>query len=252
MSEPDALSVELDQAIESGLGQLAKSVAEESYSPEDRLQTLDAHAKRVEIEIRQDIQNYKKKCHDGMRYLLEALDELSHKDTEINLDHLREELQAGFSKLNSLQAIEKMGQEVMQGSTWKKVLGLQESTLNTLYKGAKALFEAGKYSEAEAAFMLLTSLDAAQSTFWLALGHTEFYLNSFAEAINAYEAAGSCESASCWPPLYAANCYEAANDFPKALECAEKAQALFVESGEKDPALEEAIREKIAYLKHRA
>jgi len=84
--------------------------------------------------------------------------------------------------------------------------------METLYQGAKALFDAHSYSDAEKAFFMLCSLDPSVFTYWIGFGHTNFQQNNYQEAVTCYSMASMLNPQDIWPHIWAANSFEKEKD----------------------------------------
>lgn len=243
---------ELETAVKDGLGPLAEAIAEETSSPEDKLVSSKARAEKLEAEIRENLDAFTKKCRDGFIACVKEVQALGAHDPEIDVQGLRDDLQQAFDQLDSLETVENFGMQVLEGESWSDLLHFKESTLQLLYKGAKHLFDEKRYEEAEQAFSFLITLDAKQYPFWLGLGHAAFHLKNWDLATNAYAMASINDPTSVWPHIYAANCFEAQNNFHHALMALEEALEVYKKGGAENKELEEAISRRIAEAKNKA
>lgn len=252
MAQPDMIEDELQKSIDESLETAAHTIAEREHSPQDQLMTLDAHAKTIQHQLSQYMLLAKKHIADGFVFCIESIREIAHTDTSINLESLEHDLTESFSRLDTVATIKDMSSKVVDGASWKELLGLSDDTLQILYKGAKRLFDKGNHPQAEAAFFFLTTVDYKQYAFWLGLGHAAFHLANHNQAINAYEMAESCRPGAIWPHIYMANCFEALHDYQESLTALEKAEHDLLNCTEKDSHLEVDLRERIANAKKRA
>jgi len=252
MAQPDMIAQELQKSIDENIETASREIAKKEHLPQDQLMTLDAHAKTIQHQLSQYMLLAKKHIADGFVFCVESIKEIARTDDSINLETLEHALTESFSRLDTVATIKDMSSKVVDGTSWKELLGLTDDTLQILYKGAKRLFDNGNHPQAEAAFFFLTTVDFKQYAFWLGLGHAAFHLGNHNQAINAYEMADSCCPSSIWPHIYMANCFEAQMDYQESLTALEKAQLELNNSQEKDPHLEVDLRERIANAKKRA
>lgn len=246
------VTVELEQQVAKSLGPISKAIAEEVHMPENHLQTIDMQAKKIEHELSQYMLLAKKRIRDGFQNCVEAVKALSAIDPQIDIESLKENVNQAFSRFDTVAIAKDMATKVVEGKTWKTLLGLSDLSMELLYRGAKDLFDSGRHPEAEAAFFFLTTVDYTQYTFWLGLGHAAFHLGNLNQAINAYEMADSCVPGSIWPHIYMANCFEALNDYSESLNCLQAAESELQNGQEKNDALSIDLRERIANAKNRA
>jgi tetratricopeptide (TPR) repeat protein len=245
MSRQDNFERELKQAIENELTTYSKTVAEQSCLPNNPLSNPTQLAKKIEFELKEKLETTRKQCSDAVMNCLEIL------KSESNFEIVQEDLKQGFSKLSSLENVQKRGQEANDGTPWSTLLGLKEETLQALYKASKQLYDSQMNTEAESAFTLLVTLDSARPTFWLCLGHSQFRLNKFEQALASYQTAKVLQPSSIWTEVYLANCYEALHDFDHARAALETAQSLLKDSEEMDLDLKEVLHERITLIKNR-
>lgn len=244
----EMIVLELDREINQSLAPLCQTIAEEAGLPQEALLSPKAKAESIENEMKAEITNYRKKCTEGFVLCVDEMQEIARKDPTIELQVVKQNLSMAFDKLDSLDTIKNYVKEVLSGQTWRELLGISESSLQALYKGAKAMFDEKRYREAESAFCFLATLDSSQYAFWLGLGHCCFHNKNFKEATNAYAMASMADSAAVWPHVYAANCFEATSDFHHALIALESAKKTSVNGTERNRDFEEALHQRIVML----
>lgn len=242
MSTSEALS----EPFVTEVKEIAQAIAKEAHDPTDPLQNLDVLSQKIEHELSQCMLLAKTRIRDGFNYCVQAVKELAQTDSSINLQELQENVNVAFGRFESVAQAKDMCTKVMQGKSWKELLGLSDVSTNLLYQGAKKLFDAGKHPESEAAFFFLTTIDYGQYCFWLGLGHAAFHLNNINQAINAYEMADTCQPGSIWPHIYMANCFEALHDFEESLHSLQTAERELQSNPDKDTGLAMDLRERIA------
>jgi len=242
---------ELDKEVSEEIGVLAHQIAEGVHNPQDPLQSLDVHANKIEHELSQCMLLAKTRIRDGFKFCVAAVQEMAQTDTSIDFEALKENVNVAFSRFDSVAAAKDMCTQVMEGISWKSLLGLSDTSMDLLYRGAKKLFDAGNHPESEAAFFFLTTIDYAQYAFWLGLGHVAFHLSNLNQAINAYEMASSCKPGAIWPHIYMANCFEALHDFEESVISLQQAQDELLSSPDQDQGLLIDLRERITNAKTR-
>ncbi len=247
------VSEALDNKIDEEVKCIAHDVAEETHLPEDPLQSIDVQQVKLEHELSQCMLLAKTRIRDGFIYCVESVKEMANTDTTIDLEALEENVATALGRFETVAIVKDMCSKVLDGTSWKNLLGLNDTSVDLFYLGAKRLIDSRRYPEAEAAFFFLTTIDFAEYNFWLGLGHAAFHLGNLNQAINAYDMAASCQPGSIWPHIYMANCFEALHDFEESLSCLRAAeQELLTNSAKKDHALEIDLRERIANAKSRA
>lgn len=245
-------SAEVVRALEQSIKEMIKPVSHsvaQAMPQETPLESGEVRARKVENELSQYMIYAKKRCVDGFFCCFSSVKELARVDEQINVVALELNVKMAFSNLDSLMEVEKYSEEAQKGISWGDILGITDSSLQLLYRGAQRLIDTGAYPEAEAAFFFLTTVDYKQYAFWLGLGHSAFHFGNLYQAINAYEMAESCEPSSYWPSLHMANCFEKVNDYHEALIALEKAYGIYQSSEEKDLQIEQSLYERIAKTK---
>ncbi len=241
----DNVTDELEKLANQSLEATKHEIAANSFKGDDPLQNFELHEGQVERELSQCMLLAKTRIKDGFTYCVKAVEELARLDTNIDLEALKENVNRAFSRFDTVARAKDMCTLLMQGMSWKELLGLEDKTMELLYLGAKHLFDLGHHPEAEAAFFFLTTVDYSQYVFWLGLGHAAFHLNNLNQALNAYEMAESCQPGSIWPSIYMANCFEAQRDYSESLNYLTAAQNQLLASGEKDQILSQELKARI-------
>ncbi len=236
---------ELEKLANQSLEETKHHLAEEKFTGEDPLQNAEFIEAQLEHELSQCMRLAKTRIKDGFTYCARAVDDLARTDTTIDLDALKENVNRAFSRFDTVARAKDMCTLLMQGISWKELLGLDDRTMELLYRGAKYLFDLGHHPEAEAAFFFLTTIDYSQYAFWLGLGHAAFHLNNLNQALNAYEMAEECKPGSIWPNIYMANCFEAQHDYEESLIYLKAAQDQLHASDQKDEMLAQELLTRI-------
>lgn len=245
------LEKKIEKEIMSELPKLAQLAAEELSASGHPLENPKMQAEKIEQEIHHDFEVYKKKCKEGMMLCVKAVEELAANDHSIDMKKLRADLLKAFALFDSIETVKKLGEQVLEGKTWKELLHIKDSTFEMLYKGAISIFDTGKYEEAEEAFFILSLLDSNKYLFWIGLGHSAFHANHHDVALKAYMAASMADSSSIWPHICAANCFEVKNDLNHALMALEEAQEINKNSPHKDVEIGTELTQRIAVLRHK-
>lgn len=241
----DSLEKEVTQEIQ----EIAHALAKESVDP---LESFDAKSIKIEHQLSQCMLLAKTRIREGFTFCVRAVEELARVDAAIDLGQLKENVNYAFSRFESVAVAKDMCTKLMEGYSWKSLLGLSDETVSLLYQGAKKLFEAGHNPEAEAAFFFLTTVDFAQYAFWLGLGHAAFNLGNINQALNAYEMADTCQPNAIWPHIYMANCFEVLHDYEESLVSLQNAERELLLQQEPNPKLATELKERIINAKNRA
>lgn len=237
---------EFKNLIHDSTAALAKIVAEEQAHEKDLLDTK-TRQKKIQHELEEDIKQRTQKMHDGLQACILSLRQCT--DLPISADALVQELHTCFQKIDSAKTLSKFGQGVLQGTSWKTSLGISNDCMQTLYRGAPALFERKEYVNAEKAFFVVCSLDPTQSGYWIGLGHSSFQMHNYPQAINAYSMASALDPQNVWPHIWAANTFEKENDFVYAKMALEEALALLQSQKPKNQELIQELQARIQ-IKH--
>ncbi|MBS0655389.1 MAG: hypothetical protein JSR46_06420 [Verrucomicrobia bacterium] len=249
MPQPGVHQV-LDASIRETIQSLAHTIAQDA-PPQNQLESPVVHEKRIQYELSQYTLYARKRCIDGFFSCFGVVKDLARADDQINFTDLEQNVKTAFASFDTVAAAEELSTRAQEGASWKDLLGITDTSLQLLYRGAKHLIDSKSYPEAEAAFYFLTTIDYKQSAFWLGLGHSAVQFGNHYQAINAYEMAQSCDPASCWPTIYIANCFERLNDYEEVLQALEKAYAIYQNSVNADPELGKSLQERIVNAKAR-
>jgi tetratricopeptide (TPR) repeat protein len=252
MAEISQVILALEGALAQDIKLLTHQVVQ-NEAPKSVLESPQIHEKRVGKELSQYMLYAKQRCVDGFFSCFEGVKTLAQNESEIDLLELEKNLQSAFSRFDTVPNIQSLFTvSETQNACWKDLLGLTDTTLQLLYRGAKQLIDTGNHPQAEAAFFFLTTVDFRQYPFWLGLGHAAFHLGNLNQAINAYEMASTCDPKAFWPHIFSADCFEALNDYEEALGSLERALVHYQNAGQQDAELEKGLQERILKAKSRS
>ena len=251
MPAPTYIENELEQALDESLKNFCRSEVEKQSHKKDPFLTPEAKKERLHAQIKSQVEVFKKRVSEGFLLCVEVLKARAAIDPSIDLNAVKENLSQAFEKLDSVEGIQGYAEEASGGKSWSVLLGLNAQTRELLYKSAEELFTSKRYSDAEAAFTFLITIDQTQYAFWIGLGHSSFHLGKHKEAAEAYSMASLCNPFSAWPHIYCANCFEAMSDFAQAVVCLHDAEHAYFQGNIRDNNFEELLRQRIANLKHR-
>lgn len=240
---------ELETSLNENLGVLAQAVAEETKTEMGQLVSTQAKAAKFKMQMQKDLHTLSKNCQEGITLIMESVKELAVHDTSIDLEVVMQDLMQGIEKINSLEKVEELGMQLLEGKCCNDLLKLKPNTLKVLYRGASKIFDAGRYQEAVSAFTFLSTLDSKQFAFCNSLGHAAYHSKDYSLATNAYAMASMCDPSSVWPHIYAANAFEAQKDFAHAKLALESAKEVNNLSSHKNQELEHTLDSRIAALK---
>lgn len=220
MKTADAFEKALKEIYDS----IPQFLAQNIYQEKKELSPFPPNQEKIESDLKKDMISFQQRCHKGFTIILS---ELKKQDLpSLELPAFEKKLNKSFRSLMSPQPFTQAILKVVSGTSWRETLSIPVSELEWLYRGAKTLFDTGKYVEASDAFTFLSWFDSTQPDFWLALGHSCFHTGEYTRAISAYGVASSSLPQEPWPHIHAAACYEALGDLDQARNCLMEGQFL--------------------------
>ena len=183
---------------------------EQGEDPQKKLLPQAAREKKIQHELEAHTKKMEKKMEEGLKACIASLDRC-HK-LPMKKEAVVEELRSCIAKINSPEALAKLGEGMLSNITWKSQLGISNNCMESLYQGAKALFDAKSHHEAEIAFFVLCAFDPTIFSYWVGFGHASFQQHNYEQAINGYTMASSLHPEDVWPHIWAANSFEKHND----------------------------------------
>ena len=209
---------------------LSKIVAQEQTS-EKSLLPAAAREKKIQHELEEHTKKMQKKMGEGLRACLQSLEKCHN--LPMAKEAVAAELKSCFAKIDTAEALVAMGQAALKNISWKAHLAISDDCMESLYQGAKALFDAQAYNDAEKAFFVLCALDPTASAYWIGFGHTSFQQNNYEQAINGYGMASTLNPEDIWPHIWAGNSFEKQGDHDHAKMAL--GEALNLEKGKPSP-----------------
>lgn len=219
----------LDRAFEelySSLPELLGQAYVREMGEKESLSLLHQSQQRVVHELGIEISTLRRRCRNGLQLILESLHSQPESETCTAATQLEKELSDKFQGVISSPTFTQIVLRVVSGETWRESLRLPRESLDLLYKGARAVFEEGRFQDATDCFAFLAWFDARQYDFWLALGHSQFHCANHEGAISSYGVAAHCLPSESWPHIYSATCFEAIGDVEQAARCMKTALRL--------------------------
>lgn len=240
---------DFDKVLLKNAHAFAADIAEERGF-ENLLYPKEAMENSLSKEIIESVQNRKEKIDQGLECMLQSLDYCQVSSTEKQL--LIEELEGALSKINSEEALQKLGQATFSDISWKEYLCISDAAFQTLYTAAKALFESKRFAEAEKAFFFLCAFDPTKYAYWLGLAYASFQEKLYEESIHAYTVASAIDPESEVPYIFVAEVFQEIQDFENATIALDSAIALLSECVPKDISQIQKLQEKRITCAHRA
>lgn len=196
----------------------ATKVAEELLVHPNSLLPPQALLARYQQNMLDEMSTYKKRQKKGASFLSQSLSELAVEQPEL----FTQEVIDGIARISSLSdriAVEEkqFNEHVLSGGTIQEFAGVDDTTINCLYQGAKRLYEQDFLESAADAFLFLTGLNPDMDVFWLGLGNAEFYRKNYPQAVTAYSKAIEINPFNPSSHMALSECYETMGEKDKAL-----------------------------------
>ena len=206
---------------------------------------LEQSQHRIVHELEKEISTLRQRCRIGLKLILEQLRSITNPEISSAIPQLELDLSTKFHGVISSPIFTQIVLRVVSGETWRESLRLPRDSLDLLYKGARAIFEDGRFQEAVDCFAFLAWFDSRQYDFWMALGHSQFHCANHAGAISSYGVASHCLPEESWPHIYSATCFEAIGDYEQASRYMKEGLGLEKNKSASDPGLILAVERKI-------
>jgi len=237
-----------DQAFE----ELFKSIPEilghsfvDEMASQESFPLLQQSQQRLVHELGFEISALRQRCRNGLKLILQQLHAMKDPEIIAALPQLEDELSSKLRGIIFSPTFTQIILRVVSGETWRESLRLPKETIEFLYKGARAIFEEGRFEEAIDCFTFLSWFDSRQYDFWMALGHSQFHCANHEGAISAYGIASHCLPQNSWPHIYSATCFEAMGDYDQAARCMKEGFGLEKNKSASDQGLLFALEHKI-------
>jgi len=214
---------EFDKLVHESTSALAKLLVQD-HPHDSSLISASAKEKKVQKELEAHIKSMEKKMEVGLHTCINALDHC--RNLPQTKKEVIEELYKCLSAISNLETLAHMGQALFSEASWKSQLGISSNCMESLYQGAKFLFNDKHFNEAEKSFFVLCALDSTVYAYWIGLGHSSFHLHHYKQAIDAYSMASALNPEDVWPHIWAANSFEKEKDLEYAKMALQEALAL--------------------------
>lgn len=191
----------MDPNLRDASRELAQLFAEEEVHKPQQMLSQGALEERYQKEIEGEMVIFSKKVEHGLTRIVEALQE------------------QGLLTEDVIHAIKNIGDKP------------SDAIAETLYQGAKWLFEQRLFDDAADAFVFLTSLKPDVYAFWLGLGNSEYGRKHFKEALWAYERAGDVQPTDPICHIISSRCYQELGEQQNAINALDKALQVIQGSG---------------------
>ena len=239
---------EIQQQVDESVQSIAELIAK-NHSPQSKLLPKAAYQDKVAHEIEAHIHSCRQKIEQGLHNCIIALAECV--DSPMNKEHVLEELVACFQKIHTAKDLSELGLSISHNISWKQHLSISEKCMESLYHGARLLFEKQHFEAAEKAFYALCSLDPTQEVCWFGLGHSSVLQKKYQEAVDCYCMASSLDPKNVWPHVYAANCFIEIKDYKHAKMALKDALKLQKENKQADAQLTKTIEAQLHTIQHK-
>lgn len=238
----------LDRAFEelyTSLPEILGHAFVEEMGAEGTFPLLQQSQQRVVHELGIEISTLRKRCQNGLKLILQELHSMDEPEVKNALPILEHDLSSKLHGIISSPSFTQIVLRVVSGETWRESLRLPKECIDLLYKGAKAIFENGRFQDATDCFAFLSWFDARQYDFWMALGHCQFHCANHEAAISSYGVASHCLPEESWPHIYSATCFEALGNFEQASRCLKDGLGLEKNKAPLDQELLQALERKM-------
>jgi len=224
--------------LHDGAEEIVESCSENIYQ-EQALLSPKMQKEKLVRDIETATKEVQKKIADGLKACLEAVTD------ESQVKKIKTEFEKISKKFNSEEAAVELGINLCKNISWKEHFSFPEEYMETLYQGAKLIFEKKDMFYAEKAFFFLTTVDPKSYAFWVALGHTSAELKYYTQAVTAYAMAGALDPENPWPHFWAAEVFLLEKNSDSAKMAFEAALSIEQEKESQDQKLLNMLQEKI-------
>lgn len=186
-----------------------------------------------------------RKMSDGFKMAMESLIDLGRYVSEPELAACTRSL-AEVSMIHEIidkhwnLVLEKMA----KGEEISAALGISYDGLQGMYALGRMFFEHQHFDEAVSCFCLLSLLAPEQEIFWLGLGHSEYCLGRFKDAMIAYTMASEVATQDPAPHLFMAHCFRAMKEDMFISHC-----FMLAEQAASTEGVKREVRESVQRLK---
>ena len=125
--------------------------------------------------------------------------------------------------LQKLRNPDELRRHIENGDSLQTILGYSDKLMEQMYQAAKDVFTEKRYSEAQEAFLFLTTLNPYVYAYWLGLAMSYQLIEEYEQAILAYDCASKVEPETPLPYYYKAGCHNLLNEIDAAKVVIEQA-----------------------------
>lgn len=172
------------------------------------LASEDGDKAKIAREMMEKAKDTQYKMSDGLEACIAEIKQFSAHSA----DSAIKELQSSLKTIHKPEALKSIEENVLSGSSLREQLGISDDTMQTLYQGARTIFDKGCYVDAAKAFFALCNLEPAVSSYWIGLGHANFQNREYSDAVDAYSMLSMCSPNDAMPHIWAANCFKEQHD----------------------------------------
>ncbi len=233
---------QLKQYIQEITKELAEILTQDNLQ-KGKLLTETAQSAKIEHELQSQFESNINTMKNGLTAIINSLRECT--DLPLSVDQVIEELYGCLRSIKSVHDLNKIAQSLFSEISLKTYLSISNTCMEALYIGAKNLFDLKEYNHAQQAFFVLCTLDPTQFVHWIGFAHTNFQNKNYQEAINSYAMASALDPTNIWPHIWAANTFEAMNDFHHASMALQNALDQLAQEVPKNQELIQTVEERI-------
>lgn len=208
---------EWQRELRAQLERIAQQMKEYSQGIDKRIPTLSSPVLEPQVQkIEDGLTIVFQKIESGIRKLVDLMVDLAEtkqEDVSGLLHAMSDMVMVASVVMKDMKPSLKI---LAKGETIQSVLGVSDSTLNSLYDFSCYLYENQHYEEASGAFCLLALLNPSYMAFWLGLGNCEYLLRRYQEALLAYTFASEVSPADPLPQILMAKSHIGLGNFVAA------------------------------------
>lgn len=237
---------EFEKVLDEHAAVLAEAIVGDQYDEKEIL-SKDLRKKKIQNEITTQAKNAEKKVEEGLKICIDSLDRCAQ--LPMAKDLVVKELKKCFESISSEKGLIKMGEAALSNISYKTFLKISDPCMQSLYLGAKALFDEKNYQDAIQAFFVLCFFDPTVFVYWVGFGHSNYNQKYYEPAINGYSMASSLRPSDSSPHIWAANCFEEIKNFENAEIALDEALSLEKSKDKRDAKTTDYIKNRLQTVK---
>jgi type III secretion system low calcium response chaperone LcrH/SycD len=217
------MNAEIKDKIESLSAFMSSALLEKMPYEPNPLISRESHRKKIQFEVEEDLGTFVARIASG----LQEIDSIKERLAPFEPQIFTPEVLSAIARLCREDVeLQQLALESLRNSKIliKEQMGINDEVLRAMYRASVEIYHERRYSEAAAAFSILTLMDLPQHDAWIGLGNAEFYSHRYQSALIAYAMAARANPGNPMSHFYSANCYEALKQYDYAINSLEIAQ----------------------------